>query len=255
MHGTRLFTLVLLLSVWVTTGIGGATETAPFPVPVETIQPPANLSIGVQVDQVGTKIISTFRGGFGQNLLKDLSITVITPDGKKETQKLGWATGDSVTFTGTGCGDQVTGTATYMSGMMYPFLNEMMEIIPDLCNSAPAEVTDPCSGIAASVSMKPDTIEAIPANRSVVIQANVDLQTIHVQFRGGFGQNLIKTLTVTMISPDGAKETQDLEPRVGSTATFRTSNGCMERITADVTFMDGTAYHFYDQVLSTRRST
>lgn len=252
MHGTRLFTLVLLFSALCIVGIGGATETATFPVPVETIQPPANLSIGVQVDQVGTRIISTFRGGFGQNLLKDLSITVITPDGKNETQKLGWATGDSVTFTGTGCGDQVTGTATYMSGMMYPFLNERMQIIPDLCNSAPEEVTDPCSGVTAL--LKPDAIEAIPGNKSVVIQANVDLQSIHVQFRGGFGQNLIKSLEVTKISPDGARETQGLEPRVGSTATFRISNGCSERITADVAFMDGTTYHFYDQVLSTRRS-
>ncbi len=254
MHGIRLFTLVLLLSSFIVVGFAAATETGIFPVPVETIQPPANLSIGVQVDQVGSKIIATFRGGFGQNLLKDLQITVVSPDGSKQTQKLGWATGDTVIFTGTGCGDQVTGNAIYMNGIEYPFLNEMMPVITDLCSTMYADVTDPCAEIAASPSLKPDTLQDIPGNKSVIIQANVDIQTINVEFRGGFGQNLIKSLKVTRYAPDGTKDTKDLGTKVGSTVTYKASNGCLERIGADVQFMDGTQYHFYDTVLHISRT-
>lgn len=254
MHGTRLFTLVLLFSLLVLVNVGAAAETGVFPVPVTTIQPPANLSIGVQVDQVGSKIIASFRGGFGQNLLSDLQITVIAPDGSEQSQKLGWATGDTVTFTGTGCGDQVTGNATFMNGVEYPFLNEMMPIVQGLCSTMHTDVTDPCAEIAASPSLKPDAIQEIPGNKSVIIQANVDIQTINVEFRGGFGQNLIRSLQITKYSPDGTKETKDLAGKTGSTVSFKASNGCLERIGADVAFMDGTQYHFYDKVLHISRT-
>ncbi|MDD1729500.1 MAG: hypothetical protein LUQ50_10575 [Methanospirillum sp.] len=254
MHSTKAVMLVLLILSLMFVGIGTATETSVFPVPVQTIQPPVNLSIGVQVDQMGSQINATFRGGFGQNLLKSLQITVTSPDGTSQTQNLGWETGNTVTFTGTGCGDQVTGTAVYMDGVEYPFLNEMMSSVSGICSADFREVTDPCAEIAASPSLKPDPIEEIPANKSVIIQANVDIRTINVEFRGGFGQNLIKSLKVSRYAPDGAIDIKDLGNTVGSTVSFEASNNCLDRIGADVSFMDGTQYHFYDQVLHISRT-
>ncbi len=254
MDGTRALLVGLILLSLTVIGIGTAAEAGTFPVPVETIQPPANQSIGVQIDQMGTTITATFRGGFGQNLLKSLQITVTSPDGKTETKNLGWATGDTVTFIGTGCGDQVTGNAVYMDGIEYPFLNEVLPSVSGICSTDYKVVVDPCEAIAASPAMKPDPIEEIPANKSVAIQANVDIRTITVEFRGGFGQNIIKSLKVTRYAPDGTTETKDLGTSTGSTVTFVASNNCMERIGADVAFMDGTQYHFYDQVLHISRT-
>jgi len=254
MHGIRAVMVGLLLVSLVGVGIGSTTEAGAFPVPVQTIQPPANLSIGVQVDQMGSTITATFRGGFGQNLLRSLQITVISPDGTNQTKNLGWETGNTVTFTGTGCGDQVIGTAVYMDGIEYPFLNEVLPAVPGICSGNFKAVIDPCVEIAASPSLKTDSIQEIPANMSVAIQANVDIRTIVVEFRGGFGQNVIKSLKITDYAPDGTVETKDLGTKVGSTVSFAASNNCMERIAADVEFMDGTTYHFYDQVLHVSRT-
>jgi hypothetical protein len=253
MDGTRTLLVGLALLSLMAMGIVAATDGV-FPVPVETIQPPANLSIGVQVDQMGSSVTATFRGGFGQNLLKSLQITVTSPDGKTETKNLGWQTGDTVTFTGTGCGDQVTGIAVYMDGVEYPFLNEMLPAVSGICSVGFKKVVDPCEEIAASPALKADPIQEIPANKSVAIQANVDISTITVAFRGGFGQNIIKSLKVTRYAPDGTTETKDLGNQVGSTVSFIATNNCMERIGADVTFMDGTQYHFFDQVLHISRT-
>lgn len=254
MNGMRTLACTLLFFLLVFVGVTAATGTGGFPVPVETIQPPANQSIAVQIDQEGTQITATFRGGFGQNLLKDLEISVITPDGNKQTKSLGWNVGDSVTLTGSGCGDQVTGTATYMDGVAYPFLNETLPYINGVCSAGYTVSVDPCAEIAASPALKPDPIQEIPANKSIAIQANVDISTINVEFRGGFGQNLIKSLEVTRYAPDGAKETKPLGNRIGDTVSFKATNGCMERIAADVIFMDGTMYHFFDQVIHISRT-
>ncbi|PKL60078.1 MAG: hypothetical protein CVV33_04540 [Methanomicrobiales archaeon HGW-Methanomicrobiales-4] len=254
MNGMRILTLGFLVSLMVLAGAVTATGTGVFPVPVETIQPPANLSIGVQLNQEGTQIMASFRGGFGQNLLKDIQISVIAPDGTVQNKSLGWNTGDTVTFTGTGCGDQVTGTAIYMNNVAYPFLNEMMPYLNGVCSAGYKPASDPCEEIAASPSLKPDPIQEIPANKSVAIQVNVDISTIDVEYRGGFGQNIMKSLEVTRYSPDGSKETKPLDNRVGSTISFKATNGCMERIGADVIFMDGTMYHFYDNVIHISRT-
>ena len=254
MHDMRPRTLGLLFFLMVLVGVVSATGTGGFPVPVETIQPPANLTIGVQIDQVGTQITATFRGGFGQNLLKDIEIAVITPDGTRQIKSLGWNTGDTVAFTGTGCGDQVTATATYMNGVQYPFLNQVLEYRNGVCSIGYTSVSDPCEEIAASPSLKPDPIQEIPANRSLIIQSNVDISTIDVEFRGGFGQNVVKTIEVTRYAPDGTKEMKVLDTNVGSTVSFKATNGCMERIGADAIFMDGTMYHFYDEVIHISRT-
>ncbi|MFH0966682.1 MAG: hypothetical protein V1862_03240 [Methanobacteriota archaeon] len=250
----RILIIGSLVSLVMLAGAVTAAGTGVFPVPVETIQPPANLSIGVQVNQEGTQIMVSFRGGFGQNLLKDIQISVIAPDGTEQTKSLGWETGETVTFTGTGCGDQVTGIATYLSGVQYPFLNETMPYLNGVCSAGYTPASDPCTEIAASPSLKPDPIVEIPANKSVAIQVNVDVSTIDVEYRGGFGQNIMKSLEVTRYAPDGSKETKLLDNRVGSTVSFNATNGCMERIGVDVIFLDGTMYHFYDKVIHISRT-
>jgi len=254
MHYVRMLVSALFITVLMFIGAGAATQTNDFPVPVETIQPPVNLTVGVQVDQVGMKVVATFRGGFGQALLKGVEISLVTPDGKKQTQNLGLKVGDTVTFTGSGCGDQIIGNASYMNGVMYPFLNQMIPYQNSYCSADYVAYVDPCEIIAASPSLKPDPVMEIPVNKSVIIQANVDIQTIVVEFRGGFGQNILKSIEVTRYSPDGSIETKGLDNRVGSTVSFKATNGCMERIGADVSFMDGTKYHFFDEVLHISRT-
>jgi len=254
MNRMRILTFGFLVFLMVLAGAVTATGTGVFPVPVETVQPPANLSIGVQVNQEGSQIMVSFRGGFGQNLLKDIQISVIAPDGTEQNKSLGWNTGETVTFTGTGCGDQVIGTAIYMSNAEYTFLNETMPYLNGVCNTGYTPPSDPCAEIAASPSLKPDPIVEIPANKSVAIQVNVDISTIDVEYRGGFGQNIIKSLEVTRYSPDGSIETKPLENRIGSTVSFKALNGCLERIGANVSFLDGTMSHFYDKIVHISRT-
>jgi hypothetical protein len=64
---------------------------------------------------------------------------------------------------------------------------------------------------------------------------------------------MIKTLQVTRTGPDGSKETMDLGHSIGDEINFRATNNCMDRVYADVSFIDGTMYHFYDEVIHISR--
>ena len=252
MQDVRMFVPLLLIALLLLVGYGTAIQTDGVINESGTDQPPTNLSVAVQVEQEGKQITVSFRGGFGQNLLKSLETSLTSPDGKEQTGSLGFKVGDSVIFNGTGCGDQVTATATYMSGSSYQILSKKMPTLYSYCNSG-AKAADPCAEIASSPSLQVQNLTEIPANRSVAIQANVDIQTINVEFRGGFGQNIIKSLEVTRYSPDGSEEKKQLDTKVGATVSFKSTTNCKERISADVTFMDGTTYHFYDKVLQVSR--
>lgn len=233
--------------------ISVACETSTPAEPDKTQQPPANLSVSVQLNQEGTFTTAIFRGGFGQTLLKNIKMELTTPDGVKSEGELTNVIGDTAVLKGSGCGDMVTGTAYFMNGMSYVILNEKMEFIVGICPADKAHVSDPCAEIAASPSLKPDQIQEIPANKSVIIQTNVDVSLIEVMFRGGFGQNLIKNLDITRVGPDGSQETKKLGNRVGDQVTFTGTNNCMDRVYADVSFIDGTMYHFYDEVIHISR--
>ena len=246
--------LIPLFVVLLIIGSAGVCAAASYPVPVQTVQPPANLSVAVQVDQSGSTVTATFRGGFGQMLLKEMEIQLVRPDSSNETQPLGKRIGDSVTFRGTGCGDQILGTATFMNGITYPFLNEILRIMPGVCTAGRAAVVDPCVDVAASPALQTQAVDEIPRNKTVAIQTSVDIQTINVEFRGGAGQGLVKSLQVTRYGPDGVNETKELENRVGSAINFTATNNCLDRVVADVLFMDGTRYHFYDKVLHISRT-
>lgn len=230
-----------------------ASETGVFPSPVVTVQPPANLTASVQLNQEGMYITAIFRGGYGQSLLKEIKVELISPDGTRSSGVIGNIVGNSVVLKGSGCGDQVIGTAYFKNGKNYVILNEMMQYIRGICPADYYEVIDPCEKIANSPFFKPDPVQEIPANKSVIIQANVDISRIEVQFRGGFGQNLIKTIQVHRIGPDGSMETKNLGSRAGDEVVFTATNNCMDRISADVLFTDGTRYHFYDEVIRISR--
>ena len=228
-------------------------ETAVFPLPVVTVQPPANMTASVQLNQEGMYITAIFRGGLGQSLLKEIKVEVISPDGTRNSGVIGNVVGNSAVIKGSGCGDQVIGTAYFKNGMSYVILNEKMQYIRGICPADYYTVVDPCEEIARSPFFKPDPIQEIPANKSIAFQANVDINRIEVQFRGGFGQNMIKTLQVHRIGPDGSRETKELGNRVGDEVVFKATNNCMDRISADVSFIDGTKYHFYDQIIHISR--
>lgn len=235
-------------------GTAVASETGAAPVSSEIVKPPANLTVSVQLDQEGKYITATFRGGLGQTLLREIEVQVTRPDGTTETKSLGNVIGESVVLSGSGCGDQVTATAYFKTGASFRILNEKTEYLTGICLADYKATVDPCAAVAKSPYLVPAPIQEIPANKSVEIQANVDITTIEVQFRGGFGQNLIKQLQVSRIAPDGSTETKDLGNRIGDEVTFTASNTCMDRIAANVSFMDGTRYHFFDQVLHISRT-
>lgn len=216
-------------------------------------KPPDNLTVSVQVDQVGKTITATFRGGKGQDLLKDILIEVMRTDNTREEKRLGNSVGTYVELTGTGCGDIVSGTAYFKNGESYRFLNEKMNYLVGICSVDHGSFVDPCEVIAASPSLALDPVDEIPRNKFIAIQVNVDMTRIDVLFRGGFGQNLVKDLKITRITPEGARETKELGSRVGDMVSFDASNNCRDRITADVSFKDGTSYHFYDDILSISR--
>lgn len=216
-------------------------------------KPPDNLTVSVQVDQVGKAITATFRGGKGQDLLKEILIEVTRTDNTKEEKRLGNTVGTYVELTGTGCGDMVSGTAYFKNGESYRFLNEKMNYLVGICSADYSTFVDPCEIIAASPSLTLDPVDEIPRNKFIAIQVNVDITRIDVLFRGGFGQNLVKDLKITRITPEGARETKDLGNRVGDKVSFEASNNCRDRIAADVSFKDGTSYHFYDNIVSISR--
>ena len=245
--------LLFLAFISITSSMACECVNGSFPAPIETTQPPSNLTVSVQLDQEGKSVTATFRGGHGQTLLKGIQLELLRPDCSKDTAVLGNIIGESVQLKGSGCGDQVVGTASFRNGKSYVFLNEKMHYINGICSAGYLPFTDPCMAIAASPSLKPDPLDEIPANKSVIIQANADISVIEVQFRGGFGQNMIKQLEVTRIGPDGSKEMKNLGNRIGDEITFTATNNCMDRIAADVSFIDGTRYHFFDTVLHISR--
>jgi len=226
-----------------------ADDTLVVPVQVDTNQPPSNLTVSVQLDQEGRIITATFRGGYGQTLLNKIDLELIRPDGSTEIKTLGNTIGESVILNGSGCGDRVTGKAYFKTGDEYDFLNETMQYLKDLCAVDYIAASDPCEVISGSAYLKTDPVDIIPANKSVAVQVNTGTYNINVQFRGGFGQNLVKSIKVTRIGPDGTEETKDLLNYVGDEVTFNATNNCMDRLTVDVDFIDGTTYHIYDKVL------
>lgn len=253
MRRWKLFICGLLILIAVPAFSALATEIAESSPSLGTDEVPSNLTVSVQLDQEGKSITATFRGGKGQSLLKKINLNVIYPDGTKVNGVLGNVVGESVVLQGSGCGDQVMGTSYYLNGQSYAFLNEKMHYISGICPADYSPYSDPCAEIAASPAMNPNPVQDIPQNKSVIIQANVDISTIEVQFRGGFGQNMIKTLQVSRIGPDGSTETKNLGNMIGDEVTFTATNNCMDRIAANVSFIDGTRYHFYDEVLHISR--
>jgi len=242
-------TLILLLASFSSV----ACETGVVPEPVSTVKPPANMTVSVQLNQEGMYTTAIFRGGLGQSLLKEIQVDLITPNGSRSSGVIRNVVGDSIVLKGSGCGDQVVGTAHFKDGMSYLFLNEKMQYIRGICPADYQPAVDPCEEIARSPSLKPEPVQEIPANKSVIIQVNVNISKIEVQFRGGFGQNMIKTLQVHRIGPDGSQETKNLGTRIGDEVVFLATNNCMDRISADVTFIDGTRYHVFDQVIHISR--
>ena len=124
-----------------------------------------------------------------------------------------------------------------------------MQYLKDLCPADYQPAIDPCQEISTSQYLKTEPIDIVPTNRTAAIQVNVDIGTIDVQFRGGSGQDIIKTIKVTQIGPDGSEETKTLINLVGDNVTFPATNKCMDRLTVDVIYLDGTEYHVYDSVL------
>ncbi|MBN1166631.1 MAG: hypothetical protein JXA44_05800 [Methanospirillaceae archaeon] len=212
-------------------------------------QPEKEKEVAVQINQMGKDYTFIFRGGAGQSQVKDITVEVIAPDGTKQTGTLSPdRVGNEVTITGTGCGDRVLVTVTYMNGYYYVIYDDLMDVISGFCDTPYYVAQNPCEGTSESSYMQPGGVAVIPDDRSVIIQANPNLNELEVQFRGGFGQNILSYIEVEFIEPDGTHEVKELSNASGDEVTF-TSTQCIGRLVATAYFMDGMSYRFYDSLI------
>jgi len=215
----------------------------------QVIQPPKEKEIAIQTNQEGKDYTFIFRGGAGQSQVKHIGIELIAPDGTVQTAELSpERVGNEIVMTGTGCGDRVRITVTFMDGYYYVISDEVMQVLSAICDTNRYVASNPCEGTSASSYMQPGDIERIPDGMDVAIQANPEMNTLEVQFRGGFGQGLISSIDLDFIQPDGTHEVKKLGNTVGEEATF-VSTQCIGRLVATVHFMDGTSYRFYDNLI------
>ncbi len=215
----------------------------------QVIQPPKENEVAVQTNQMGKDYTFIFRGGAGQSLVKHIGIELIAPDGMVQTGELSAdRVGNEIVMTGTGCGDRIRITVTYMNGYYYVISDDVMQILSGYCNKNLEVAPNSCEGASASPYMQPGEIQSPPVDMSVIIQANPDVNTLEVQFRGGFGQNIISSIEVEFIQPDGTHEIKELGNASGDEVTFAASQ-CIGRLVATVYFMDGSSYRFYDNLI------
>jgi hypothetical protein len=71
--------------------------------------------------------------------------------------------------------------------------------------------------------------------------------TIVVVFRGGAGQNQVRSMQVTLVRSDGQVSTQSLAPNVGSEAVFTGTRG-KDRVVIDATFTTSETFRVMDEV-------
>ena len=110
------------------------------------------MTASVQLNQEGMYITAIFRGGLGQSLLKEIKVEVSSHDGTRNSGVIGNVVGNSAVIKGSGCGDQVIGTAYFKNGMSYVILNEKMQYIRGICPADYYTVVDPCDEIARLLS-------------------------------------------------------------------------------------------------------
>lgn len=216
----------------------------------QVIQPPKENEVAVQTNQEGKDYTFIFRGGAGQSQVKHIGIELIAPDGTIQTGELSSERiGNEIVMTGTGCGDRVRITVTFMNGYYYVISDEVMQVLSGICDTNRYVASNPCEGTSASSYMQPGDVELIPDGMNVTIQANPNMNILEVQFRGGFGQGLISSIDLDFIQPDGTHEVKNLGNTAGEEVTFK-STQCIGRLVATVHFMDGTSYRFFDNLIN-----
>jgi len=208
------------------------------------------LSTVIQINQNGRDIVVSYRGGSSQPILRSLEAQVTTPDGITTTKDLGRTIGSRVVFPGNSCGGEVIVTADYYSGQREVVASKTLPGIWSMCQAPQQVFSNPCEGVMSTLQSSTGSVDFIPRGKAVVIQIGNDIRSVVVSFRGGFGQNLVRSIQVFGYSADGSVQTHELNNTVGDSVRL-TTDGCGIRVVVQVDYFDGTSYIVADQAIST----
>ncbi len=92
--------------------------------------PPANrvIILDAERDPISSKVTVTFRGGAGQNGVREIQVTLTRSDGTRETKSFKPdAIGSGVTLQGTAKTDRVEATTYFYTGEQYKILDKIFE--------------------------------------------------------------------------------------------------------------------------------
>ena len=208
-----------------------------------------DLTTVIQINQKGREAIVSYRGGAGQSLLKSLEVQFTTVDNVTTTQSLGTRVGDEIVLSGTGCGDEIVVSANYYSGLREIVASETLSASASVCESF-QKFPDPCVGVISSLKSSTVPVDSLPKEKNVAIQVANDIRSVVVSFRGGLGQDMVKSIELFGYSVNETTQTGKLDNTVGDSVRF-TTDGCGIRVVAEVGYLDGTSYTVVDEAIAT----
>jgi hypothetical protein len=207
------------------------------------------LTTVIQINQKGKEAIVSYRGGAGQSLLRSLEVQLLSADNSTVTQSLGTRVGDQVVLFGTGCGDKVVVVADYYSGVQQVVASEILSVIQRVCKPS-QEYVHPCTDVLRTFDSSMSSVVSLPQEKNVSVQIGNDIRTVEVSFRGGLGQDIVKSMLIFGYSADGTIQKQELLNVVGDSVRL-TTDGCGIRVVVQVNYFDGTSYTIVDEVVTT----
>jgi hypothetical protein len=210
---------------------------------------PKELETVIQMNQKGKEVTVSYRGGAGQSLLRSLEVWFTTADNSTVTQTLGTRVGDQAVLFGTGCGDEIVVIADYYSGLQYVVASEKLSVIQSVCETFKRH-SHPCVDVLRAFDPHVGLVDSIPPEKNIAIQIGNDIRTAVVSFRGGIGQDMVKSILVFGHFTDGTIQKQELLSVVGDSVRFVT-DGCGIRVVVQADFFDGTSYTVADEVITT----
>jgi hypothetical protein len=210
---------------------------------------PKELTTVIQMYQKGKEVIVSYRGGAGQSLLRSLEVQFTTPSNGTVTESLGTRVGDQIVLFGTGCGDSVVVIADYYSGLRSVVASESLSVIQSVCETSPRYV-HPCTDLLRTFGSPLGDVDSIPREKDVAIQIGNNFRAVEVSFRGGLGQDMVKSILVFAYSLDGTIQEQELLSVTHDSVQFMT-DGCGIRVLVQVDYFDGTSYTVIDEIVAT----
>lgn len=216
-------------------------------------EPPAELDVSVsaQKDPVYNKITAVFDGGKGQQLLQSIMVRVTTADGLTSEQPLPPNRGAEVMFDGSKGVDRVQAAVYYKNGASYLILDQKVGQTRGIIATATPTIASAPEQSSGGLYEGPVTQP--PQNLVVLVDIIKDpvYRVITATFRGGHGQQLVKTIQVHALLSDGSEVTKDLASNTGSIAEIQGTSG-NDKVQVIVFYKNGEQYKISEKVFGPR---